>query len=228
MCVSRVCICAFLLLTEASIALLARSPNIVFIVADDYGYRDIGYHGAEFASPTLDRLAAGGLKLENYYVQPICSPTRSQLMTGRYQIHTGLEHSIIWKSQPYGLPLKYPTIANMLKGQGYSTHAVGKWHLGFYKKEYTPLHRGFDTFYGYWSGGEDYYSHYTCDRPPHNGVKANQTSRAPPAARRYCGYDLRDMDQPVRDKDRTYSTLLYTKKAVDLIHSAAASDKVSV
>lgn len=63
-----------------------KSPNIVFIVADDYGYRDIGYHGAEFATPNLDKLASDGVKLENYYVQPICSPSRSQLMTGRYQV----------------------------------------------------------------------------------------------------------------------------------------------
>jgi hypothetical protein len=63
-----------------------RQPHILFILADDYGYNDIGYHGSEIKTPELDKLAAGGVKLENYYVQPICSPTRSQLMTGRYQV----------------------------------------------------------------------------------------------------------------------------------------------
>ena len=64
-------------------------PNIVFVLADDYGYHDVGYHGSRIRTPNLDRLAAAGVRLENYYVQPICTPTRSQLMSGRYQIHTG-------------------------------------------------------------------------------------------------------------------------------------------
>ena len=80
---------AFLVMPAVALAQTKRPPNIVLVVADDYGYRDIGYHGAEFATPTLDKLAAGGVKLENYYVQPICSPTRSQLMTGRYQVSIG-------------------------------------------------------------------------------------------------------------------------------------------
>ncbi len=64
----------------------SKQPNILFILADDYGWNDIGYHGSEIRTPTLDRLAAEGVKLENYYVQPICTPSRSQLMTGRYQV----------------------------------------------------------------------------------------------------------------------------------------------
>ena len=66
-----------------------KPPNIVFVLADDYGYHDIGYHGSRIRTPNLDRLSAEGVRLENYYVQPICTPTRSQLMSGRYQIHTG-------------------------------------------------------------------------------------------------------------------------------------------
>ena len=64
----------------------AERPNVLFILADDYGYNDIGYHKSEINTPNLDRLAAQGVKLENYYVQPICTPTRSQLMSGRYQV----------------------------------------------------------------------------------------------------------------------------------------------
>jgi hypothetical protein len=62
-----------------------KQPNIVFVLADDYGFHDIGYHGSKIRTPNLDRLATTGVRLENYYVQPICTPTRSQLMSGRYQ-----------------------------------------------------------------------------------------------------------------------------------------------
>ncbi|XP_005093145.1 arylsulfatase B [Aplysia californica] len=207
-----------------------KSPNIVFIVSDDYGFRDIGYHGAEFATPNLDKLAADGVKLENYYVQPICSPTRSQLMTGRYQIHTGLQHSIIWPSQPYGVPLDDPTMADFLRGQGYSTHAVGKWHLGLYKKEHTPLHRGFDSFYGYWTGGEDYYKYYVCDRFHNRTIRDLSASGFLLPGQinnqqdvEWCGYDLRDGNEPVTTMNGTYSTHLYTRKSIELIEKASSS-----
>ena len=224
----------FLLLTLANGAEGKAAPNIVFIVADDYGFRDIGYHGAEFSTPNLDKLAAQGVKLENYYVQPICSPSRSQLMTGRYQIHTGLQHSIIWPSQPYGLPLEFPTMADFLKSENYSTHAVGKWHLGLYKKEYTPLYRGFDTFFGYWAGGEDYYTYYNCDYEHSRNstyddhIKPSFGRRAELHRKRnqqWCGYDLRDMNTPVTTMNGTYSTHLYTNKSIELIKNASASDK---
>ncbi len=70
----------------ASLVTATQKPNIVFILADDYGWNDIGYHGSEIKTPYLDSLASYGVKLENYYVQPICTPTRSQLMSGRYQV----------------------------------------------------------------------------------------------------------------------------------------------
>ena len=82
----------------------AQKPNIIFVLADDYGFNDIGYHGSQIRTPTLDELAGQGVKLENYYVQPRCSPTRSQLISGRYQIHTGLQHAILWRWQRAALP----------------------------------------------------------------------------------------------------------------------------
>ncbi|XP_067939336.1 arylsulfatase B-like [Watersipora subatra] len=146
----------FLMLTSTCGAV--SQPNIVFIIADDYGWNDIGYHGSEIKTPSLDKLAGNGVKLENYYVQPICTPSRSQLMSGRYQIHTGLQHGIIWPCMPSGLPLEDPTLADKLKAAGYLTHMIGKWHLGFSKDELMPTARGFDTYMGYLSGDEDYYS----------------------------------------------------------------------
>ena len=68
---------------------IAKQPNILFILADDYGWNDVGYHGSEIQTPVLDSLAAKGIKLDNYYVQPICTPSRSQLMSGRYQVFSG-------------------------------------------------------------------------------------------------------------------------------------------
>lgn len=192
-------------------------PNIVFVLADDYGFNDIGYHGSEIYTPTLDMLAAQGVKLENYYVQPICTPTRSQLMTGRYQIHTGLQHNIIWATQPNGLPLDSPTIATRLKDAGYSTHAVGKWHLGFYKEAYLPNNRGFDSFYGYLTGSEDYFTHFRCDYLP--TPPESEFSRPEAGNQQVCGYDLRDNEVPVKDQLNVYSTQMFTNRAIDLIQN---------
>ena len=87
---SRLCATRVLLLLFAlsDVGAVDSRPNIVFVLADDYGFHDIGYHGSRIRTPNLDKLAAQGVKLENYYVQPICTPTRSQLMSGRYQVRS--------------------------------------------------------------------------------------------------------------------------------------------
>eukprot|EP00040_Diaphanoeca_grandis_P015002 m.76267 g.76267 ORF g.76267 m.76267 type:complete len:547 (-) comp24880_c0_seq2:79-1719(-) len=155
-------------------------PNVLWILADDFGFNDIGYHNAAneavIRTPHLDALAADGVKLENAYTQPICSPTRSQALSGRYQIHTGLQHGVIWPLQANGLPLNETTIADRLKMLGYETHAIGKWHVSLYTIGHVPTRRGFDSFLGFWGGGEDFFTHSydfrsneTYTQPQYNG-----------------------------------------------------------
>jgi arylsulfatase A-like enzyme len=144
-----------------------RRPNIVFIVADDLGFADLGCYGGRVpVSPILDRLAADGLRLtQGYANSPVCSPTRFALMTGRYQyrLRGAAEEPINSRSRgspTLGLPAEHPTLPSLLRASGYRTALVGKWHLG-YPPSFGPLRSGYDEFFGPMSGGVDYFSH--CD-----------------------------------------------------------------
>ena len=165
---------------------MTQRPNIVFIVADDLGFADLGCYGgreAEFGpvSPVLDGLAAAGLKFtQGYANSPVCSPTRFALMTGRYQyrLRGAAEEPINSKSRgsaTLGLPPEHPTLPSLLRDAGYRTALIGKWHLG-YPPHFSPIKSGYQRFFGPMSGGVDYFSH--CDsRGTHDLWQGEQEHR---------------------------------------------------
>jgi len=131
----------------------SKNPNILFILADDLGWADVGYHGSDIITPTIDRLARSGKILSQHYVMPTCTPTRVSLMTGKYPSRYGV------LAPAYGevIDLGDPTLASLLAENGYYTAIAGKWHMG--SPPYTPLKYGFQSSYGYFDGQIDPYTH---------------------------------------------------------------------
>lgn len=144
---------------SAGAAATAPRPNIVFLLVDDLGYADVGFNGCrDIQTPNVDRLAHEGTILESHYVQPVCSPTRSALLTGRYATRTGV-YTIVRPHAKWGLPLGERTLATALRDAGYETAITGKWHLGEFEPAYLPTARGFDHQYGHYFGMIDYFTH---------------------------------------------------------------------
>ncbi|XP_049808943.1 arylsulfatase B-like [Schistocerca nitens] len=182
-------------------------PHIVFILADDLGWNDVGFHGSdEIPTPNIDALAYHGVILNSHYVQPLCTPSRAALLTGKYPLHTGMQHLVILEPEPWGLPLNETLLPQRLRGLGYATHAVGKWHLGFYQREYTPTYRGFDSHFGFWNGFQDYYDHTV------------QASFSP-----FKGYDMRRGLEVDYDSAGRYSTDAFSEEAERVIARHDAS-----
>ncbi len=137
-----------------------KKPHIVHIVADDLGWKDVGFNGCtDIKTPNLDALATGGAKFTQFYVQPMCTPTRACLMTGRYPFRYGLQTAVIPSVSAYGLDTSEWLMPQCLKDAGYQTAIIGKWHLGHADKKYWPKQRGFDYQYGAMIGELDYFTH---------------------------------------------------------------------
>ncbi|XP_077545814.1 arylsulfatase B-like isoform X2 [Haemaphysalis longicornis] len=166
------------------------------------GWADVSFHGSpQIPTPNLDALAADGVILNNYYTHPTCTASRGALMTGLYSIRYGLQHIPIQPGRPFGLDLNYTLFPQHLKRLGYETHIIGKWHLGCYRKEYTPTRRGFDSFYGFYYGHIDYFNHKL--------LSEDDASIS--------GLDLWNGTAPALDADGHYSTDLFAGEAVRLI-----------
>ncbi|XP_047110645.1 arylsulfatase B-like [Schistocerca piceifrons] len=180
-------------------------PHIIFIMADDLGFNDVGFHGSnQIPTPNIDALAYAGVILNRYYVTAICTPSRSALMTGKHPIHTGMQHTVLFGAEPRGLPLSERLLPQYLQGLGYRTHIVGKWHLGHYRRVYTPTYRGFESHLGFWTGHHDYNDHTAVEQE-------------------YWGLDMRRGMEPAWDLHGQYSTDVFTSEAVRLIQSHNAS-----
>jgi len=137
----------------------APRPHILYIMADDLGFADVGFHGSDIRTPNLDKLAAGGARLGQFYTQPMCTPTRAALMTGRYPLRYGLQTGVIPSGGSYGLATDEFLLPQALRDAGYRTALVGKWHLGHADQKYWPRQRGFDSFYGPLVGEIDHFKH---------------------------------------------------------------------
>ena len=148
-------------LVIAGIALLGADsvsaetrPNILLVVVDDLGWAGVGFHNKETPTPNLNKLAGEGIELSRFYVYPVCSPTRVGLLTGQMPRRFGVVNAL--NGPAPGMPKGLPTIPSILKGAGYQTSLVGKWHVG---KATTPRDNGFDHFYGFLNAEVDYLTH---------------------------------------------------------------------
>jgi arylsulfatase A-like enzyme len=142
-----------LFLAAPSASAANTKPNVLILVADDQGWGDVGYHGGEMATPNLDKLVEEGLEMNRFYAYPICTPTRTSLLTG----HISMRHGIFAPSQNLG---HEPQLMNQaFKDAGYMTMTAGKWHLGRDTQRDFPINRGFDHTYGSLNAGPDYWTH---------------------------------------------------------------------
>jgi arylsulfatase A-like enzyme len=157
---------------SAQSAATSPKPHIILFVSDDMGWNEVGYHGSKIATPHIDRLAKEGVQLDRFYVHPICSPTRTALMTGRSPARFGITGAIGRGVVPLGEHF----LPQTFQKAGYQTFMVGKWHLGERSDDYAPNARGFDHFFGFHGGGINY---YTTDGSRARGWFRNGQSVAP-------------------------------------------------
>lgn len=209
-----------LLLISALTLRAAEKPNFVIILADDLGYGDLGCYGhPTIRTPNLDRMAAEGMRFTDFYsAAEVCTPSRAALLTGRYPVRSGMTHDrfrVLRRESMGHLPDSEVTLAQLLKTQGYSTGAVGKWHLGNWMNnpDGHPMKHGFDFYFGL------PHSNDMNPTPLHSKEASNSLDPDPKnwEAPLFLGEKL--IEQPA---DQTTLTRRYTEQAVKFIHEKKA------
>ena len=178
----------------------ATSPNILYILVDDFGYSDVSWNNPSMKTPVLDQLAKDGVILDQFYSQPRCSPSRAALLTGLYPYKMSIQRGNISPFRPSGLATVFPTFPELLKKKGYSTHLVGKWHLGYCNEDYLPTRRGFDTFFGQYGQQTDHFTRMY-EQNKHIGA----------------GYDLWRGENVTNEGAGIYSSRLWAHEAVAVL-----------
>uniref|UniRef100_A0A0N4ZDC2 Sulfatase domain-containing protein n=1 Tax=Parastrongyloides trichosuri TaxID=131310 RepID=A0A0N4ZDC2_PARTI len=195
-----------------------KKPNIIFIMADDLGYSDLDWKDYSLHTPTLRFLAnsKNSLLLSNSYVNQLCTPTRSAFMTGHYPFKVGTADGVFLHMEPAGVSTKFRFLPENLSELGYKNYLIGKWHLGYCKREYLPTYRGFDYFYGFYGPQEGYFNHSVdyYKKEPFGIVK---------------GLDLfreygRGIGSPDYGKDGIYSTEIFLQESVKIIEKHDKKD----
>lgn len=198
-----------LLALSAHPAAAASAPkHILFFLIDDLGFGDAGYKAATYPevkgmsqipTPAIDALAMAGVRLESYYVNQLCSPTRTSLLSGRYAYNIGMNAEVIVNGNPSVMPLNLSTVADHLSEAGWATAAFGKWDAGMTAWGATPTCRGFDHFAGFYNAFNDYNTHMVGK-----------------------GLDLRLDTEPDRNETGRYMTELITARVSSWIQSAVS------
>ena len=195
--------------------------HIVYVLGDDIGYNDLGYQSSDFGpnslplggvTPKLDELATSGIILDRFHAMPQCTPSRSSLLSGVHPMHTGMFVTSISPNTPFGLPLHFRLLPEYLKmaNSATCTHGIGKWDIGHYHWRYLPVHRGFDSWYGYYSAFTSYLSHIGNYGLCTNGID--------------CFTDFNDNGRSLKHEAGKYSTRLFAEQAEKIIeeHDPAA------
>merc|ERR1719474_131489 len=164
-------------------------------------------------TPALEKLARSGVILEQSYTQQVCTPSRAALLTGKYPFHIGRQKRALKPLQPTGLSVKLTTLPQQLQRLGYTTHMVGKWHLGYCSVDYTPTRRGFDTFLGFYLGSQEYFTHS-------RDYKEKETD-----ASDYL--DFRENLAPTNKYNNKHSTQVFRDRTIDILDEIKAGRELN-
>lgn len=205
--------------------ILDERPHIVFVLADDLGYNDVGYGSLDLhaCTPNLDAMWRDGVELTSLYAAPTCTPSRAALLTARYPTTLGMQHWQLEAAAPYGLDSSTATLGEVFQRQGYATVFVGKWHLGHFSEAVLPTRRGFEKFYGFYTGGENYFTRVSegaC--APVVNTSVPQVSEVGDIAKE-CFWDAidneahEDLPAPEELHGKSHSTYAFAMRASDLV-----------